>query len=217
MNRCGNVIALFFLLGAPVATPLSAIAQTNSEAEQIRQELRQLKQDYQQRIDRLEERLRALEAPGAPTVTNVPPKPAAFGQKPATPPAETAQMTNAAAAARQFADEQFRSYSESQEGLRLSEPAVRERLEQVLQDYVEFHGYFRAGYGRDNQGGPQVGFQAPGALSKYRLGNEAENYGEIMFAKNFYVPNMFSLDPNVRPDGTPTGPIARVEIGRAHV
>ena len=211
MNRCGNVIALFFLLGAPVATPLSAIAQTNSEAEQIRQELRQLKQDYQQRIDRLEERLRALEAPGAPTVTNVPPKPAAFGQKPVTPPAETAQMTNAAAAARQFADEQFRSYSESQEGLRLSEPAVRERLEQVLQDYVEFHGYFRAGYGRDNQGGPQVGFQAPGALSKYRLGNEAENYGEIMFAKNFYVPNMFSLDPNVRPDGTPTGPIARVE------
>jgi maltoporin len=97
------------------------------------------------------------------------------------------------------------------EGYSFAQSPFRERLEQVLQDFVELHGYFRAGYGKDNQGGPQVAFQAPGALSKYRLGNEAENYGEIMFGKNFYVPNLFSLNPQVRPDGTPTGPIARVE------
>src|SRR5512138_837526 len=87
----------------------------------------------------------------------------------------------------------------------------RERVEQVLQNYVEISGYLRAGYGRDNEGGPQVAFQAPGAFSKYRLGNEAENYGEIMFGKNFYVPKLFGSDANERPDGSPTGPIARVE------
>jgi maltoporin len=84
-------------------------------------------------------------------------------------------------------------------------------VEQVLQDFVEVHGYFRAGYGRNDQGGPMVGFQAPGAFSKYRLGNEAETYGELTFGRNFYVPDLFKLDAQERPDGTPTGPIARLQ------
>jgi maltoporin len=200
----GNILAQLLLLGAVVSTHFAALAQAASEADQIRDELRQLKQEYQQRIDRLEERLRKLET--APAATN-----------PATPSsvstgktAETAQSTNAAAAARQFANEQFRPGTEWREGILMESP-FRERIEQVLQEFVEFHGYFRAGYGRDDKGGPQVGFQAPGALSKYRLGNEAENYGEIMFGKNFYVPNLFGLDAGERPDRTPTGPIARVE------
>ena len=88
----------------------------------------------------------------------------------------------------------------------------RERFEQVLQDFVDIGGYVRAGYGRDSQGGPQVAFQAPGALAKYRLGNEAENYGELIFGKNWYVPGMFGLDPKERPDGTPTGPIAHAQV-----
>jgi maltoporin len=46
---------------------------------------------------------------------------------------------------------------------------------------VEFHGYFRAGSGRSSEGGEQVAFQLPGASSKYRLGNETENYGELEF------------------------------------
>jgi maltoporin len=41
-------------------------------------------------------------------------------------------------------------------------------------------GDFRAGYGRNDQGGSQVGFQAPGAFATYRLGNEAENHGELI-------------------------------------
>jgi len=206
-----SIIVQLVIASAILSTPFAAIAQATSEAEQIRQELRQLKQDYQQRIDRLEERLRRLEAPAAPTVTNPPAPPSAFGLKPTSEPTETNQMANAVVAARQFANEQFKRDIEWREGLHFAESPFRERIEQILQDFVEFHGYFRAGFGRDNQGGPQVGFQAPGAFSKYRLGNEAENYGEIMFGKNFYVPNLFSLQPQLRPDGTPTGPIARVE------
>jgi maltoporin len=192
--------------------PLAAHAQTNSEAEQIRQELLQLKQEYQQRLDQLEERLRRIESkPPAPAMTNLPPSQSAFGQKPVSPPLGPVQATNAAAQVRDFANAQFQRDIEWREGVRFTESPFRERLEQVFQDFVELHGYFRAGYGRDDKGGPQVVFQAPGALSKYRLGNEAENYGEIMFAKNFYVPNLFSMQPDVRPDGAPTGPIARVE------
>lgn len=199
---------LLFLGTASTAVPFASLAQAPSEADQIREELRQLKQDYQKRIEGLEERLRRLEST---TATNAPPAaaPSVADNKP--PPHTNEANTNAIAAARAFANEQFQRDAEWREGVSFAESPLGARLEQVLQDFVEFHGYFRAGYGRDNEGGSQVAFQAPGAFSKYRLGNEAENYGELMFGKNFYVPNLFSLDPQLRPDGTPTGPIARVE------
>jgi maltoporin len=207
----GGTFNFILSLGLVAARTGAAAAEQTSEAEQIRNELRQLKQEYQERIDKLEERLRRLETTPSPVVTNASPPQAASSQNPVTPPIQATQETNAAAVARSFANNQFQGNTAWHEGMRLTQSPFRERLEQVLQDFVEFHGYFRAGYGRDDKGGPQVGFQAPGAFSKYRLGNEAENYGEIMFAKNFYLPNLFSLDPEVRPDGTPTGPIARVE------
>jgi len=89
---------------------------------------------------------------------------------------------------------------------------LKDRVQKVLNDYVDIGGYVRAGYGRDDQGGPQVPFQAPGAFAKYRLGNETENYGELVFGKNWYVPDLFPLNSDVRPDGTPAGPIARVQV-----
>jgi maltoporin len=52
----------------------------------------------------------------------------------------------------------------------------------------EFHGYFRSGYGLNGKGGSQVAFQAPGADAKYRLGNEAETYGEFIFVNNWLNP-----------------------------
>jgi maltoporin len=53
----------------------------------------------------------------------------------------------------------------------------------------EFHGYFRSGYGLNSQGGQQIAFQAPGAGAKYRLGNEAETYGEFIFVNNWVNPD----------------------------
>src|SRR5262249_54046821 len=52
----------------------------------------------------------------------------------------------------------------------------------------EFHGYFRSGYGQNSRGGQQVAFQAPGAGAKYRLGNEAETYGEFILVNNWLNP-----------------------------
>ncbi|WP_051261470.1 carbohydrate porin [Desulfovibrio inopinatus] len=49
----------------------------------------------------------------------------------------------------------------------------------------EFGGYLRSGFGVNSQGGVMEPFQAPGAGAKYRLGNEAEVYGELVLAKNW--------------------------------
>ena len=57
-----------------------------------------------------------------------------------------------------------------------------------------------------------MGFQAPGAAAKYRLGNEAENYGELTLGKSWYVPGMFTSNVTERADGTPAGPIARAQF-----
>lgn len=44
---------------------------------------------------------------------------------------------------------------------------------------LEFSGYFRTGVGDSTEGGRQSCFQLPGAQSKYRLGNECEQYFEF--------------------------------------
>lgn len=192
------LVALCLSLGE-FAIPPSARAAT--EAEQLREELRQLRQESDLRIQKLEQRLQQLEAAASPA-TNTSVAPSA---------APITVVTNALAAKR-YADEQFARHTESRDqATRLASPPFRERVEQVLQNFVDITGYFRAGYGRDDEGGPQVAFQAPGAFSKYRLGNEAETYGELTLGKNFYAGNLFTLDKTERSYGTPTGPIARVQ------
>lgn len=54
---------------------------------------------------------------------------------------------------------------------------------------LESHGYIRSGVGINSKGGEQVAFQAPGAFSKYRLGNETETYGELGFDINWMNPD----------------------------
>jgi maltoporin len=189
--------------------PACGQAPPASEADQIRQELRQIRQEYDQRIQHLEQRLQQLES-AAPAATNI--VPARVANVPGAIPPGPAADTNVVAAAREFAGQQFQRDTESRERAALVETQpLRVRIEQVLQDFMDIHGYFRAGYGRNDQGGSQVGFQAPGALAKYRLGNEAENYGELILGKNFFMPDLFKLDSETRADGIPSGPIARVQ------
>ena len=107
--------------------------------------------------------------------------------------------------------EEFREDTETRE-----QPAegryLTERAETVLNNFVDIGGYLRSGYGRSGAGGPMVAFQAPGAVSKYRLGNEAETYGELILGKNFYLPGIFALDGRHPDGGTLKGPIARVQV-----
>jgi maltoporin len=60
---------------------------------------------------------------------------------------------------------------------------------QERESTFEFHGYFRSGSGMNSVGGQQVAFEAPGAEAKYRLGNEAETYAELIFVNNWVNPD----------------------------
>jgi maltoporin len=125
----------------------------------------------------------------------------------ATPPGA------AGSSSREDLDRIFRQTTEERDrAIALERDApLRQRMEKVLSDFVDIGAYFRAGYGRNSEGGPQVGFQAPGAFAKYRLGNEAETYGEIIFSKNFYAPGAFSLEPG-KGGGASSGPVAHVQL-----
>ena len=74
------------------------------------------------------------------------------------------------------------TYDEIQDSVKV----VRELQQQVKQ--FEFHGYMRSGEGLNSEGGQMVAFQAPGAGAKYRLGNEADTYGELIFVNNWLNP-----------------------------
>lgn len=61
------------------------------------------------------------------------------------------------------------------------ELSVKDRLRNL----IIFHGYLRSGFGSNGKGGSMEIFQAPGAPAKYRLGNEKDTYGEIIFDKEW--------------------------------
>jgi maltoporin len=63
---------------------------------------------------------------------------------------------------------------------------------------LEFHGYFRSGFGMNGEGGKMEAFKAPGAGAKYRLGNESDTYGEIGLTHNWLRLDDPSLAPYVR-------------------
>ncbi len=192
-------------------------AQSNTEAVQIRQEIEQMKQEYEQRLKKLEERLKQLEASTAsPKVSEskIPAQKTAAEPNPQAASASSAQKASAPAEQGGRNEKPFNKTTESiNQALSVEENnPLRKRAEHVLQEFVDITGYFRAGYGRNDAGGPQVGFQAPGAMAKGRLGNEAENYGELVVGKNFYLPGAFSLGRGPRADGTSSEPIGRVQV-----
>ena len=76
-----------------------------------------------------------------------------------------------------------------------SNPLVEQQLAQIrtmvssMPKLIEPNGYFRSGFGINSKGGDQDAFGAPGAYSKYRLGNETETYGEFGFTFNWLNPD----------------------------
>lgn len=73
---------------------------------------------------------------------------------------------------------------------------------------VDFHGYARSGIGWAGSGGEQQCFQATGASSKYRLGNECETYAELKLGqqawkegdKSFYFDTTLAYAVSQRSD-----------------
>ena len=64
---------------------------------------------------------------------------------------------------------------------------------------VDFHGYVRSGIGTSAGGGDQEAFQAVGASTKYRLGNETKPTVKSSWAPNCSTTasNLSTLDSNM--------------------
>lgn len=82
---------------------------------------------------------------------------------------------------------------------------------------VDFHGYARSGIGWTGSGGDQECFQATGASSKYRLGNECETYAELILGqeawrekdKSFYLSSLVAYSVQQNNDWESTSPAFR--------
>lgn len=80
----------------------------------------------------------------------------------------------------------------------LDSQAVLHKQPDYLPNYItkglEFHGYFRSGYGLNSKGGKMEAFHAPTSPTtvtpaKYRLGNEQETYIETIFLNRNWNPD----------------------------
>jgi len=157
------------------------------QADQLQQQLEQLKRQYEQTTHDLEQRIASLEEQIAQ-------------QKDATAKEKEATVSATQLAAEQAARKVLFGGSD-QVGAKFQGQLPQVPTYDLLQEaetkieglrrqlgLFEFHGYFRSGYGINSKGGQQVAFQAPGADAKYRLGNEAETYGEFIFVNNWLNP-----------------------------
>jgi maltoporin len=183
LRRVPWIVALV----AAGALPSLAQQPAAPKPDDLQKQLEQLKQQYDATTHELEQRMAALEQQ-------------IQKQKEASEKAKEGTVSAVQLAAQQAAEKAVLGQSDQvgakYQGQLPSEPTydlLREAdekiasLEQHVQSF-EFHGYFRSGYGLNSEGGQQVAFQAPGADAKYRLGNEAETYGEFIFVNNWLNP-----------------------------
>jgi maltoporin len=192
---CSLALAFFVALTArSQERPGSPQAPTGQQTDQIQQQLQQLKQQYDATTRELTERIAALEQEIEKQ------KEKEKQEKDAPEKANQGTISSTELAAQQAAQDALFGKSDEVgakfQGQLPSEPTY-DLLSEAdvkigkLQEQVgafEFHGYFRSGYGLNSQGGQQVAFEAPGAGAKYRLGNEAETYGEFIFVNNWLNP-----------------------------
>ena len=193
LKRLLWAVALVAAEALPSAAQQPAAQPTGSEgaapqSNDLQKQLEQLKQQYESTTRDLQQRIAALEQQ-------------IQKQKDENEKAKQGTISAAELAAQHAAQNAVLGES-SQVGAKYqgqlpSEPTYDllreadtkiEKLQEQVQSF-EFHGYFRSGYGLNGDGGQQVAFQAPGADAKYRLGNEAETYGEFIFVNNWVNPD----------------------------
>ena len=192
---CSLALAFFGALTASSQEgPASPQGPTGQQTDQLQQQLQQLKQQYDATTRDLTQRIAALEEQIEKQKEKEKQEKEAVekAKQGAISAAELAAERAAHGAVSGNADQVGAQYqgqipSEPTYDLLQEADAKIEKLEEQAKAF-EFHGYFRSGYGLNGEGGQQVAFQAPGADAKYRLGNEAETYGEFIFVNNWLNP-----------------------------
>lgn len=178
----------------------AASAQSDDTASVLKREVELLKtqvQQYAHTSAMLEERLKTLEkqvvAEKKALMEEIA-KEEASEVKSSTPDTETKEIQEAAPEVAKIAEKTqvefmrklaIKAATDSQQVL-FKQP---EYLPNYLTKGLEFHGYFRSGYGVNSKGGKMQAFQAPGSLAKYRLGNEQETYIETILLNRNWNPD----------------------------
>jgi len=184
-KACGRRMNRIRLVWAAAVVVSGALPASAQQTEDLQQQLTELKQQYEQTTKQLQARITTLEQQIQAEEENT---------------EKASQQTASAAQLAQEANEAVLGQSDQvgakYQGAVPSEPSydlLRDadtkisKLEEQVRSF-EFHGYFRSGYGLNSEGGQQVAFEAPGADAKYRLGNEAETYAELIFVNNWLNP-----------------------------
>src|SRR5271154_3698906 len=176
-----------FALIAASALPCAA-----QQPEDLQAQLKQLKQEYEQTTQALQQRIAALEEK-LDKQTAEQAKQAELKKESTIAAVDLAAQEAAKKALAGTTDQVGPKYQgdvpsePTYDLLNEAETKIAQLKEQV--GSFEFHGYLRSGYGLNSVGGQQVAFQAPGADAKFRLGNEAETYGEFIFVNNWLNPD----------------------------
>jgi maltoporin len=183
LRRLGRCIATLAICA--VCLVLGAAPACAQNPEDLKKEIEQLKSDYEARIKALEDRLATLEQQQAATKKDV------ASIQPTVEKAVHDAVDTVAKGSQDL------SQTASEIGTTPQYDEVRDletklgTLETQAKTF-EFHGYLRSGFGLNGRGGQMVAFQAPGASAKYRLGNEADTYGELIFVNNWLNPTRAS-------------------------
>src|SRR5215469_9262322 len=180
--------ALFLFLGFTLGAFCSASAQQEPD---LQQQLQQLKTQYQQSTDEMQRRIAALEQQIAQDKLEKEKEREKAKSETVSAVELAAQQTEKSVLGQsgQVGGKYQGQIAQEPTYIFLREADQRiQNLQEQLRTF-EFHGYFRSGYGLNSVGGQQVAFQAPGAEAKYRLGNEAETYAELIFVNNWLNPD----------------------------
>jgi maltoporin len=175
------------LVSGMAMIPLGVSVAASQQDDQLQQQLQQLKQQYdattrelEQRIATLERRIedekKTRESADRSTVSAV--------ELAAQDAVQKAILGQSGEVGAKFQGQL--ASAPTYDLLREADTKIAKMQEKL--GAFEFHGYFRSGYGLNSVGGEQVAFQAPGAGAKYRLGNEAETYAELIFVNNWVNP-----------------------------
>lgn len=169
-SRRHGLIALAMLAALLGAGSTLAQEPADESVEQLRRELQQLRTEMEQRQANLETRQ------------------AEFEDRVQAGGSQLTQRVSSLEGAGEEFSRQLELRIPSYEALPAASRAELTRelsVQDKLDSLIIFHGYLRSGFGANGKGGGQEAFQAPGAPAKYRLGNEADTYGEIIFDKEW--------------------------------
>lgn len=171
----------------------ASVGAAGQESDHLQQQLQQLKQEYETTTHDLEQRIAALQE-------QIEKEKQARELEAAKQQVGSGKEKEATVSAAELAAQQAKKsvFESNQAGGKFqgqvaSEPSydllkeADEKIEKLeeREGLFEFHGYVRSGYGLNSVGGQMVAFQAPGAEAKYRLGNEAQTYAELILVNNW--------------------------------